>query len=540
MERVFVAWLLTCAAGFPLLGALSVYFSAPIEVTSTVFLLGLSVSVVVVQLVPRLHRGFISATSVCVVAVLILLCCAHLLGFEDWSARSALAVLVASIVSVRGYQWALPRLPLGLDGMLRSRRSLAILWSLLALAALVQCVRLGTFMADPTFERASVYPIDQNTVRHQALAAYVYGAELDRRGVHNIYDPALYPDPGEPGSPPPTEVLNLGPYIEEPFQYPPPFLLLPRLALTVSNDFRVIRAITHLLNVWLFLLAALVACRWVGGERGVLAGLLIPVVWLGLPTLFTFQFGQFHLAAVCLTVLGMVAVEQDRPAAGGTLIGLAVAGKLFPAILLVYLAFQRRWRPIGWSLVTILVLCGLTLAVSGPDAFAAFFSDQLPRLSTGSNVPFDAEGAFSAYNASFFGFVHRLYQLGVAGLERSHGAIVAWGFSILLLAAAAYAGRRAADRPREVAQWLALSSLAALRTPLAPTSYVPASALWLLVWVVVMRRGKTESWAWILLAWVFLNPLPELADQTLHVAITTLCPLTIIGLSAWALLRRPG
>ena len=450
-----------------------------------------------------------------------------------------LALVLASVATVVACVFAFRLLPAQLDGALRKRPGVVVVWALLALLALVQCVRLSVFMADPTLGEASVYPFDEATVRHQALAAYVYGGELDRKGEDNIYDPALYPDPGEPGAPPATDVANLAPHIEEPFQYPPPFLLFPRLTLALSSDFYVMRAVTYWLNVWLFLLTALVLSRWTGQKAGETAGLLVPAVWIGLPTLFTFQFGQFHLAAICLTLLGLVAIERGHAVRGGALVGLAVAGKLFPGIALVYLAFRKQWRALAWALGTVLLLCAATLLVSGTAPFSAFVTDQLPRLSSGSNVDFDSTGAFSAYNASIFGLVHRLHQLGVAGLDRAHAVTVAWGFSILLLVLAAYAGRRETGSAHSVAIWLSLLTLAALRTPLAPTSYVPASAIWLLMWVAVLRMGSTRSWSWVFLSWLFLNPLPELANPTLHVAITTLCPFTILCLSLWTVFRSP-
>ena len=134
------------------------------------------------------------------------------------------------------------------------------------------------------------------------LSAYIYAADLSRSGHPNVYAAELYPaydfDRSQKTTPISTGVFNLAPHIRDAFEYPPPFLLLPRVALALTNDFLVIRAGWFMLQVLLFLAVALALARRSGGPRGTLAGILIAGLLASFPFLFNFQFGQFHLTAL--------------------------------------------------------------------------------------------------------------------------------------------------------------------------------------------------------------------------------------------------
>jgi hypothetical protein len=137
------------------------------------------------------------------------------------------------------------RLPPGLDGGLRRRPLAAGLAGLLTVVAVVQVARLSCFMADPALRWGSAYPPLEFGVRHMCLSAYVYAADLTRGSVPNIYAEEHYPaysvGEAEGMRRLSSGVANLAPYIRDAFEYPPPFLLLPRAALVLTNDFLAIR-----------------------------------------------------------------------------------------------------------------------------------------------------------------------------------------------------------------------------------------------------------------------------------------------------------
>src|SRR5262249_41704014 len=103
-----------------------------------------------------------------------------------------------------------------------------------------------------------------------------------------------------------------------------------------------------------------------------------------------------------LLLTGVWAAERSgRDALAGTLLGLAVAIKLFPCFLFLHLVLARRWKVIWSGLVSLLAVVGLTAAVLGPSSYTDYFREVLPRVA-----------AFRANwdNASLAGFWIKLFD----------------------------------------------------------------------------------------------------------------------------------
>ena len=201
------------------------------------------------------------------------------------------------------------RLPSELDGTLRQHARLAILWFAIGLGAIGATARLATYMVDETRVNRSVFPFDEFYVHHSCLSAHYESARLQRAGVANVYERTNFEGPnGEP--------KFLRSFVIDVFIYPPPFLLLSRLGLALSEDFAVWRA------VWFGIEGAIVAAGLLGvaysirGRAGHRALLLLPLVWLSLPLLTTLQFGNFHLVAVSGSILAMLALDRGHHALG--------------------------------------------------------------------------------------------------------------------------------------------------------------------------------------------------------------------------------
>jgi hypothetical protein len=88
------------------------------------------------------------------------------------------------------------------------------------------------------------------------ISAYVLAGDLSRRNDPNVYAEEHYPTSGSGTSADTTvkrsTVEHLGPYLRDAFEYPPPFLLLPRAALALSNNFLDIRTGWFMLQLPLF------------------------------------------------------------------------------------------------------------------------------------------------------------------------------------------------------------------------------------------------------------------------------------------------
>jgi len=233
-------------------------------------------------------------------------------------------------------------------------RVIRVVGFLFAGLATVQVVRLTVFSVDPSRTGAAVYPFDQFYVQHSCLSAYFQAAKLGQARVPNLYDETLYA-----GS---LDRFHIDPYL-----YPPQFLLLPASLLGITADFYRFRIFWFVFDLVLFLAATLVVARWIGGLHGrtvlMLTGLLIAAV----PTAMTLQIGNFQIVGFALAMLAMVLIESDFLVFGTALLAFAAASKLFPGILVVWLAFQRRWRAVVWVFAWNVVLLLATALWFGTD-----------------------------------------------------------------------------------------------------------------------------------------------------------------------------
>jgi hypothetical protein len=402
-------------------------------------------------------------------------------------------------------------LPPALDGVARWRPVLAMVWLIVALAAAFQTARLSTFMLDPQARGHSLFPGSAFYTRHWCASAYVEAARLARAGDPNIYDLGHYYPQGQP--------REVGPLKMDDFVYPPPFLLLPRLGIAFSDDPLRLRPIWFALTALLLAAAYLLAAAWIGGRAGRAVAWLFPVFWLSLPVQAGLQMGNFHLAMVALSVLAMLAFSWRRTALGGAMLAFAVAAKLSPAVLLVYLAVRRRWLALAWTGAFGLLLVAITWLVFGGQPFRSFFQDHLARLASGEafSFVFDPQAMAArpgpvAGNLSLYGLVYKLQRLGVPNMTASLARAVSLAYLALVLVLAVFVARRAQvsqpDRPRLLLGWLALVSLGAFQAPFIPSNYGTLSVVWL---VLVLAAGVRRPWPLAALAtlWAMTWVLPS-------------------------------
>jgi hypothetical protein len=168
---------------------------------------------------------------------------------------AALAVAGIGLALAFGVPRLARSLPQRVDGYLSRHRRAGIAWIALCLLCCVQLGRLGAHMTDP---KVDWWITTDNAMwcDHQCMTAYVFGADLARQGVDNLYDAEHYPGLCRDAKPH-TTVDHLQSHIEDPFQYPPQFLLLPGMALSLCNDFDRIRTCWFVLQTLGFLAVAL-------------------------------------------------------------------------------------------------------------------------------------------------------------------------------------------------------------------------------------------------------------------------------------------
>jgi alpha-1,2-mannosyltransferase len=428
------------------------------------------------------------------------------------------------------------RLPRELDGALRRHPLLSALWLLLAVVTLARFAGLAVFMADPTHPEASTLWFDGFYVNHSCFSGYWKASDVLASGGKGIYDSAHYA--GAEGR-----------FKLDEFLYPPQFLLLPHAAAALGAGFQAMRAAWFALDAALLAGVMLALSHWIGGAAGRRAALLLPAVWLALPTLITLQTGNFQLAALALSVWAMLQFDRGSNAAGGAMLSVAIF-KIFPGILCAYLLFTRRWKALGWTVAFSIAYAGLALAVFGSAPFLDFASVELPRIASGElwawlEIP-GLEGVV-AINNSIPGLVLKLRLLGVEGMGYQRMAAVAWVWSFALVLITLFAARRSKDLPRErqAAIWIALLGLAALRSPFVPDDYGLFPALWL--WALVAATMATTplrvalfAAMWLAFALVMPWAMASPAQILLLLAVSTASQLIAVAFWSWTMLRAPA
>jgi len=469
-----------------LAGLLRSIFGIPVEVVATVAV-WLTLAAVLTA-----AAGVAVSQRAGVVAATVGAAGASAIGFAHPTAFvPALALAPTGAFFALAGAWLARRLPERLDAQSLARPWLTAAWVLLALVAVVQVGRLSTYMTNTQSDwflstREPFY------AKHECLNAYVYGAELNRRGEPNVYHAGHYPGLNRAAHPV-TELAGMAP--EDPFQYAPRFLLWPRAAIAITHDYQAIRLVWFGINVTLCMAAVLLLSFWVGGRVGAVSALLSPIILIAFPTLHNFQYGQFHFATIALAILAMLAFARRHPAIGGSALAVSILSKLFPALLLVPLALQRRWRDLAWTAAAGAVLTLVTLGVTGTAPFVAFAEYHLPRVADGSAFAFgeawpEMAELLVAGNQGIRGIFDKLTAMGLpAAATLSTRAGDSYGLALLMVGAS-IGLRRNANRAECAIAWLGLLGLGSLASTGAWADYVPLTCVWLLALLAPLASGR--------------------------------------------------
>src|SRR5262249_32186669 len=202
-------------------------------------------------------------------------------------------------------------------------RGLKIVSAIATIVALVQLTRLAVFTVAPSQVGYSIVPSSTWEVSHFCGSAYFVAARA-ADAVPNVYDDSLYSLPGGD----PTGIRKpqmIGPFAVDVYEYPPPFLLLPRALRLLTPDFMRFRMLWFGLNCGILLVVMVVVAPLLGPAAGTRALLLAPLVWAAIPTLSTLQKGNLQTTAVAASMLSMALFERRRWASGGVLLAFATA-----------------------------------------------------------------------------------------------------------------------------------------------------------------------------------------------------------------------
>ena len=437
------------------------------------------------------------------------------------------------------------RLPTWIDGAMQSHPWRSIGFGVLALLTVVQVARVTIHTVDPDSPWWILTP-NPFWSQHECGTAYFHAVELHERGEKNIYHADHYPVLNRDMEPK-TAIQEMK--VEDAYQYPPQFLLLPKFLLSITDHYPTLRIIWFTLQILVVSAALFLLASFVGGVRGDWMAMLVPLIVVAPAALYSYQYSQFHLIAIALAVMGMVAFEGNRNALGGALLASAILGKIFPAFLLVLLVAERRWKAVAWTFAFGTIITIITLGVFGTAPFTAFFNYQVPRLHSFAAFAFldvwpEVRFELLTANLSPHGQVMKLAEMGIPGM--THGVATAANSvcTIALIGLGVYAAKRLDTPVRRAQAWLSIIGLASLLSPAAWGDYVPWPALWLLstlaVDAVASRRfavvlGVCGFFFYFL---VGLVPLGMFPPPMITYTLSTISFALLVGLMSWTLVRK--
>jgi alpha-1,2-mannosyltransferase len=380
-------------------------------------------------------------------------------------------------------------------------RPLQIVSAVAAVTALGQFARLAVFMVAPHLPAYSMFPSSQWERRHSCLTAYFVAGEAIPT-VANLYDDALHALPGDPTKQ--RVPKTLGPFRIDAYEYPPPFLLLPRALGLIAPDFLRLRMVWFGLTAGVLLAAMMAVARLLGPAAGTRAILLAPLVWAGIPMLNSLQKGNVQVLIIAISMLALVLFARGREVAGGALLGYACVGKIYPGMLVLYLILRRQWRAVAWTSGFALVLLVLSLADTGAAPILAFV-EHLPGILGGEAFPAFRNPTAVAVNVSVPGLVFKAKLFGVAGMSFATSKLLGWIYTVVVVAAIVLAARRTMRDEEAPPVWLAILILATLRSPFLPQGYGVFTAIWLATLVAALRPPTAKTILLVVAAWTCFN-----------------------------------
>jgi alpha-1,2-mannosyltransferase len=477
-----------------------------------------------------LGRAAVSAFVASLIGLFALTAVAGLTG--SLGGAAAAAVAAASVAGAITWQRFSPSIDWA-----ASSRAFQTASAVAAVVAVVMLARLTVFIVDPSRTSCSVLPGSEWDVRHACVTAYFVAADVVTR-VPNVYDLSIYAAPDDDLSKP-RKPRTIGLFRIDQYEYPPPFLLLPRAISVLAPDFLRFRMVWFGLNGLVILVGLAVVAWHLQRDAAARALLFVPFVLASIITLNTLQKGNVQLAVIAVSMIAMVLVERRNSAAGGALLAFVTMAKLYPGLLVLYLLVRREWRALVWTAAFALLFLVLTLVDIGWQPFVAF-RQQFPRLLSGEAFPAFRNPAAIAINHSIPGLVFKLKLFGAAGMGFGAARTVGTLYMLLAVALTVMVARRTPRDGEGPLVWMTILILATLRSPFLPLSYAPFPAIWLMTLLFATTAPERRSLALFLVGFFVLNiylPSDSGLDPRLVALITTIPQALTIALAA-VVLRR--
>jgi uncharacterized membrane protein len=153
-----------------------------------------------------------------------------------------------------------------------------------------------------------------------------------------------------------------------------------------TSDFWGFRRVWFALNLAGIVVGLVLIARRLDRALGTHTVWLTPWVLAAPSVIGTLQAGNVQLLFIVASAVALLLFERRRTALGGLLLGYAIASKLYPGVLVVYLLLRRDWRALIWTVAAGIVLALATIFDVGWTPFAAFL-EHLPKILSGEAFP---------------------------------------------------------------------------------------------------------------------------------------------------------
>jgi alpha-1,2-mannosyltransferase len=291
------------------------------------------------------------------------------------------------------------------------------------------------------------------------------------------------------------------------FYYPPTFLLL--CAAIAHLPYIVAFVIFETATLFFYLLVA----RRILGDRN--SAILVPLLAFP-PVLWTFGLGQNSFLTAGLFGSATLLVDR-RPAIAGVLFGALCYKPHFALLVPVALAAGSHWRALTAAFASAAVLCLLSLAIFGWEAWSGYLAAAVSSPAT-----------YQSGRISFSGFINPFGAVLLLGGTPTMAYEVQAATILAAVLLVAYVWRQGLSLPIRAAT-LASATLAALPVALFYDLMLAAVATaWLLR---ADGRYRLADWEKVVLAGLFLLTLnPRSLSEMSHLPIG---PLVTLGFAAF-------
>ena len=359
----------------------------------------------------------------------------------------------------------------------------------------------AAFIINPNLTRWEPAPWTPQRSNHSCVSSYWVACDV----VHaapDVYAEEIYSMP-QADRTAPRVGRQFGPLLVDQYEYPPPFLVLPRLMAAATGDFWSFRRLWFALNLAVVAAGLVIVAARFDGALGTHARWLTPFVLVAPAIVITLIIGNVQLAIIAASMIAMVLFERGRHAAGGLVLAYAIVSKLYPGLLILYLLLRRDWRPVAWTAAFAIAFVAVTLADFGIGPYVAF-AEHLPKLLSGEAFPAFRNPAAMAINESIPGLVFKLKLFGVPYMGFAASRALGWIYTVVALALVARLALRPTAAGREPLAWITILILGTMRSPFLPT-YAPFPSLWLATLLAALMWDHSALFVTAVVSWGVLT-----------------------------------